>query len=54
MKLKIHKGCSCFFCKLGRNKKDRLRKERIYRRRSKIALKKGDDTIYLNRLGYTD
>jgi len=54
MKLKIHKGCSCRSCKLGRNKKDRVQTEKAYRHRSKIALKKGDDTIYLNGIGYTD
>jgi len=54
MKIKIHKGCSCFLCKRGRNKKLRMRTERAYRRKSKIALKKGDITIYLNGLGYTD
>ncbi len=54
MKLKIHKGCSCRFCKIGRNKKDRTRIEKAFRQKSKMALKKGDSTIYLNGVGYTD
>ena len=54
MKAKVHKGCSCIFCKIGRNRKDRVRTERAFRHKSKIALKKGDSTIYLNGIGYTD
>ena len=54
MKVRIHKGCSCIICKYGRKKKDRVKKERAFRHKSKIALRKGDHTIYLNSVGYTD
>ncbi len=54
MKLRIHKGCSCRLCKLGRNKKNRVKVERAFRHKSKISLKKGDSTVYLNGIGYTD
>ncbi|MEM1328157.1 MAG: hypothetical protein AAGI23_19530 [Bacteroidota bacterium] len=54
MKAKIHKGCSCIRCKIGRTKDNRVRLERVYRRRSKITLKKGETDILLNGVGYTD
>lgn len=54
MKVKVHKGCSCILCKLGRNKKNRVQKEKAFRRKSRMSLKKGDDTLYLNSVGYTD
>ena len=54
MKIKIHKGCSCCQCKLGRNKKDRVRIEKVFRHKSNIVLKKGDSDVYLNGVGYTD
>lgn len=54
MKVKIHKSCSCFVCRRGRTKKNRVQKEKAYRRKSKIALKKGDTYIHLNGVGYTD
>jgi len=54
MKVRIHKGCSCLLCKLGRSKENRVRIEKAFRRRTKIALKKGDTEIILNGVGYTD